>query len=62
LLVHALAVVVLVEDSKADGEAVVVSTADSIKDEDAEVVLKEDSDAVEDVSTAAEFEIGGTVR
>jgi hypothetical protein len=62
LLVHALAVVVLVEDSKADGEAEVVSVEGADKDAASAVVLKEDSDEAEDVSEAAELEIGETVR
>ena len=62
LLVHALVVVVLVEDSKADGDTVVVSTEDSIDDEDVVVSPKEDSDDCKDVSDAAELETGETVR
>jgi len=62
LLVHALVVVVLVEDSKADGDTVVVSTEDSIDDEDVVISPKEALDDREDVSEAAELEIGDTVR
>lgn len=62
LLVHALVVVTLAKDSKADGDAVVVSTEDSIDNEDVVLAPKEDSDDCEDVSDAAELEIGGTVR
>ena len=61
LLEHAL-VVVLAEDSKADGDTVVVSTEDSIDDEDVVVSPKEDSDDCKDVSDAAELETGETVR
>ena len=62
LLVHALAVVVLVEDSKADGDAEIVSAEDSDNDEDSVVVAKEDSNDDEDVTAASELEIGETVR
>ena len=62
LLVHALVVVALAEDSKADGDTVVVSTEDSINDEDVVVSPKEDSDDCKDVSDAAELETGETVR
>jgi hypothetical protein len=62
LLVHALAVVVLVEDSKADGDAGILSAEDSDNDEDSVVVAKEDSDDDEDVTAASELEIGETVR
>ena len=62
LLVHALGVVALAEDSKADGDTVVVSTGDSTEDEDVVVTSKEDSDDFEDVSDAEELEIGETVR
>jgi hypothetical protein len=56
LLLHALAVVV-VDGSKADGDAVVVSTEGPVEDEDGVV-----TDESEDVSGDAEFEIGDTVR
>lgn len=62
LLVHALVVVALTEDSKADGDAVFVSTEDSTDDEDVVVTPKEDSDDCEEVADAAELEIGDTVR
>lgn len=62
LLVHALVVVVLAEDSKADGDAVVVSTDDSTDDEGFVVAPKEDSDDCEDVPDDAEVNIDDTVR
>ena len=62
LLVHALVVVALAEDSKADGDAVVVSTDDSTDDEDVVIAPKGDSDDCENVPDDAELEIGDTVR
>ena len=56
LLLHALAVVV-VDDSKADGDAVVVSTEGPVEDEDGVA-----TDRPDDVSGDAELEIGDTVR
>lgn len=56
LLLHALAVVV-VDDSKADGDAVVVSTEGPVEDEDGVV-----TDRSDDLSGDAELEIGDTVR
>jgi lipopolysaccharide export system protein LptA len=56
LLLHALAVVV-VDGSKADGDAVVVSTEGPVEDEDGVA-----TDRPDDVSGDAELEIGDTVR
>jgi hypothetical protein len=49
--------VVVVDGSKADGDAVVVITEGLVEDEDGEV-----TDRSEDVSGDAELEIGETVR
>jgi hypothetical protein len=61
LLAHALAVVVA-EDAKADEDTEIVFTEDLIEDGDAVVASKEVSDEDEDISDAAELEIGDTVR